>query len=560
MKYLMMIFLVIAGWVPPVFAADVNASSRVREVTVYPSGAFVTREARVELSSGDARVWFRGIVPEIDESSIRVRGKGSAQVRILGAQVKREYTEDAPVARVREIEAAIQAVEDEDARLENEKQVLAEEKQYLDSVRLFADKKIPEDLVTRMPPPQDLEGTLAFLGTKLRANFARGQEIEIALRNNEKKLESLKRELADVMGPGRRTERSVVVDIEVAKAGSLDLELSYKVSGASWESAYDARADFDRSEVEIVSYGIVRQNTGEDWQDSDLVLSTASVSAGGNMPEADSWFIRPYQPPQPVARPKMLAAAARSLGRGEEKSQDSMVSFAMEAPAAPIMDAQNLYTNPESKGISVVYRLPRKATVKTDGSDHKLPVSAQSLKAVFEYSTYPRAAATAYLRSRVANSKDLQLPAGRVSVFFDGDFMGTSHVENTAPGQEFDLYMGADDQVKVKRELLEKKADDVLLGGIPAPNKKITYKYKLTVENYKAKASTVHLFETIPVSEDERIKVKVSGLSLEPVRKDWKDRKGVWHWELQLDSKAKKEIFYTCVVEFPRDMRVEGLD
>ena len=59
-----------------VFAADVNALSRISEVTVYSSNAFVTRSAQSEVKAGDTRVIFADIIPEIDENSIRVKGKG----------------------------------------------------------------------------------------------------------------------------------------------------------------------------------------------------------------------------------------------------------------------------------------------------------------------------------------------------------------------------------------------------------------------------------------------------------------------------------------------------
>ena len=543
-----------------VLAADVNAVSRISEVTVYSSSAFVTRSAQVELKPGDTAVIFADIIPEIDENSIRVKGKGTAEVKILGAQMKREYTEEAPVVRVGQLEAEIQAIEDQNAKLENERRVLAEEKQYLDSVRLFADQQIPKDLVTKMPSAQDLEATLVFLDAKLKANFARGKEIDIALRESQKKTGVLRRELQEISGSGRKIKRSIVVEIEVVKAGVLNLDLSYMVNGASWHAVYDARADFEKSEVELVSYAVVRQNSGENWEDVDMILSTARVTSGGNMPEANSWFIRPEPPP--MLMEKAYARSERHMNKMNYALADATVNYqSVRAGAAPVMmAAENLYAQAEAKGVSVAYKLSRKATVLTDGSDYKLPVTSQKLASSFEYSSYPRVAAMAYLRSLVTNAKDLQLLGGRVNVFFDGDFVGTSSFESIAPGQEFDLYMGADENVKVKRELLEKKTDDVFLGGIPSPTKKMIYKYKLTVENYKTKASRVNLFDAIPVSQDERIKVKVSGVSMEPKQKDWKDRKGIWRWELQLEPKAKQEIFYTCTVEFPRDMRVEGLD
>ncbi|HQB94341.1 MAG TPA: mucoidy inhibitor MuiA family protein [Candidatus Omnitrophota bacterium] len=565
MKKPLLVLILSILWVPAsVFAENVTADSRISQVTVYSNDAFVTRAATVEVNPGDTRVVLPNLVAAFDPDSLRVRGRGTAAVKILGAQVERAFLKETPVARVKELEAQIEGIEDQNKKLENEKNVLKEEKSYLDSIRLFAGQKLPEDLVTRMPTAQDLESTLVFLGTRLKENFSRGLAIDLEIRENVKKLEVLRRELAELSGYGQKVKYSVVVDIEVAKAGRLDLEAAYKVGGASWESVYDARAQLDKARTELVTYAIVRQTTGEPWDDVDMTLSTAQVNAGGSMPEVNSWFIHPYQPPVPVNRGKMMYAA--KAGSLEAKSPGDFDM--MRASAAPpqlamepeMMIAETAYTQAESKGISVVYKLPRRVTIKPDGADHKVPVTAQDLVSNFEYSAYPKMVPVAYLKSRVTNAKDIQLLGGKVNVFFEGDFVGNSRIRNIAPGEEFDLYLGADDNVKVKRELLEKKSDNVLIGNIPSSTKKIAYKYKLTAENYKAQAGKLSLFEAIPVSQDERIKVKVTQISQEPQDKDWKDRKGVWRWELQLEPKAKKEIFYTVTVEFPRDMTVEGLE
>lgn len=204
------------------------------------------------------------------------------------------------------------------------------------------------------------------------------------------------------------------------------------------------------------------------------------------------------------------------------------------APAAPV------YSTAEEKGVAVLYRLSKKAAVKSDGFEHKLPVSTQVLTAKFDYSAYPRLAHNAYLGSRVTNAPGLQLLAGRVNVFLSGDFFGTSGIDNAGPGEEFAPYLGVDENVKVKREQVEKKVDETLIAGIPATTKRTIYRYKITLENYKSKKISAKLFEAIPVPEDDRIKVKIEKVSLEPNQKDWKDRKGIWLWEFELEPKAKK--------------------
>lgn len=531
------------------FAQGIKAESKINQVTVYPDSALLTRVATLKLNPGEHKAVFSDIIPDVDENSLRVSGSGNAEVKILGAQLKKEFLKEEPAERIRQLQDEIQKLRDEQRKLEDNKRVLFEEKQFLDSIRLFSGEQLPKELITKMPQAKELEDILTFLDAKLKDNFSQVIDAELKNRELQKKIDVLSRELAQISGPVKKLKRSIEVDLDVLKAGAFDLSVTYLVKGAFWQPIYDARASFDKSEVELVSFGIIRQTTGEDWQDVEIYLSTAKPSIGGRMPYINPWFLRPYQP-----MPMEGRIAARKMSYQYEALDKSELKEKDEANAP-----QTVYSQVEEKGIAVVYKLARRATVKSDGSEHKLPVSSQKLSAKFEYSSYPRAALFAYLGSRVTNAKDLQLLLGRVNIFLEGDFVGTSSIDNIGPGEEFDLYLGADENVKIKREQIEKKVDETLIGGIPSPNKRTIFKYKLTVENYKSKNITVKLFEAMPVSEDDRIKVKISQVNLEPKEKDWKDRKGVWLWELALEPKAKKEIIYSYTVERPRDMQVEGL-
>ena len=539
------------------FAQGITANSQINQVVVFSEDALVNRVANVKLNAGEEKIIFPGIIPEIDEDSLRVSGSGSAEVKILGAQVLKEFVKETPVQRVQELKDQIEQLNDQIRKLNDTKMILLDEKAYLDSIRLFSNGQIPKDLVTKMPPAKDLEDTLKFLDAKLKDNFMQIAESDINIRETQKKIVALNNELNSIAGPEKNIKRSIVVDVEVVKPGSLDLNVSYKVEGAWWYPLYDARVNFAKQSTDFVSYGVVKQTTGEDWQDAEISLSTARVNVSGSMPEVEPWFVRPYEE-------RMLMQEAKTrMHRSKMEGALEDMSFAgspnAQAEKAKEFETQDKYAKAEERGVSVVYKIARKATVKSDGAEHKLPVSSQELKSAFEYSAYPRLSTFAYLRSKVTNAKDLQLLGGRVNVFLDGDFVGRSDINNVGPQEEFDLYLGVDENVKVKREEVEKKVDDILFGGIPSPNKKTTYKYKITVENYKSKKINVNLFEAIPVSQNEKIRVNILNTSLAPKDKDWKDRKGIWRWEFELEPKAKQEIIYSYTVEHPRDMRVEGL-
>jgi len=546
----MMIFLGLILFVGVnIYATEIEVESEISEICVYTDSALINRVTHLELDKGTYTAIFSNIIPEVDENSLRVSTEGMAVIRLFGAQVKREYLEEVPSEKIQQLKEEIQKLEDEITRVENLKTILMEKKKFLNSITLFSNTQIPQDLITSMPQISDLENILIFLDTELKDIYTQALNCELEMRDLNNKLETLERELSQVSGVQSKLKRSIMVELEVLKEGTTDLKVSYLVGGVSWNPIYDARANFEKSEVELVSYGVIKQATGEDWLEVDCSLSTAKPRIGGSMPYVAPWFLRPYQPE--VMRDKVSAPLAATYQTEAFKKEAGM----LKEPAESGIE----YATAEEKGIAVIYKLPSKVSVKSDRSEHKFPISSQILPAEFEYSSYPRVSPFAYLGSRVTNSKGLQLLAGRVNIFLEGDFVGFSGISNIAPSEEFDLYLGIDENVKVKREVLEKKVDETLIAGIPSRTKKTTFKYKLTVENYKSKKIKVKLFEAIPVSEDDRIKIKIDEISLKPGVEDWEDRKGIWLWELELEPQQKQEIFYTFTVEHPRDMQVEGL-
>ncbi|MDD5019940.1 MAG: mucoidy inhibitor MuiA family protein [Candidatus Omnitrophica bacterium] len=543
----------------PVFAKDID--SHISQVVVYPDSALITRVGTMDLAAGEHEIVFADIIPDIDEGSLRVSGEGTATVKILGAQVKKEFLQEAAGERVKELELEIQAQLDEIGKIEDAQRVAGHKKQLLDALLNFSGEQVPQDMATRMPQAKELGDLLNFLDMSYKDHYAVLQALGIKERDARKKLDVLQKELGQI-SRSHKMKRSIAVDVEAVKGGSLTLEVSYLARGASWYPVYEARTVFDKSQVELVGFGVVRQRTGEDWKEVDVTLSTARPTVSGQMPDLVPWFLQPYEPPQ-VRRKGLFAEKSQAMSREADYEpyymKDENMTLAGSAAPEQVEEARMEYAAVEEKGVSVVYKITRKATIKADGSEERLPVLSQNLDAKFQYSAYPRASTFAYLTARVTNQKDLQLLPGRMNIFLEGDFVGISQLAGIAPSEEFDLYLGIDENVKVKKEELERKVDEVLLGGIPSPTRKVTILFKTTVENYKNKDITFELFDSLPVSQDDRIKVRVERVSLEPKEKDYKDKKGVWRWELKLKPREKVEIAYTAIVEYPRNLRVEGM-
>lgn len=243
----------------PVFAKDVD--SHISQVTVYPDSALITRTGTVELAVGPQEISFADIIPDIDEDSLRVSGKGTASVKIIGARVKKEFLQEAAGQRVKELEQQIQAAADEIRKIGDAKNVAVSKKQLLDAVLNFSSDQLPEDMATKMPQAKELGDLLNFLDASYKDYYAVLQGLDVKERDVRKQLDVLQRELAQI-SRSQKMKRSIAVDVEAAKAGSLTLEVTYLVRGASWYPVYEARTHFDKSQVELVGFGVVRQKTG----------------------------------------------------------------------------------------------------------------------------------------------------------------------------------------------------------------------------------------------------------------------------------------------------------
>ncbi len=522
------------------YASEIKIESRISSVTVYPDSALITRTSELAKPEGRYTIVFDEILPDIDENSINVSSRGEADARILGVRAVRIFTEHAPSDEINRIQSEIQTLKDELTMVNNHKKLLLDKKNFLDSAPSPATAGHEISRPARMPSPDELGQMMEFLERELSGYYMGTAEADLEIREINAAIEVLARQLAQISGPARKLKRSIAVELEILSPGRAEILLSYLVRGASWRPSYDARAGIEDDSVELISYGNISQRTGEDWENVSVTLSTARPRSGGMMPPVSSWILRPRQPAPTRAAEQMT----RKVGVGFESAADS---------AAP------LYAEAVERGTAVNYSLPSKASVKSDGTEQKLPISSQILEAEFEYSSYPAADGSAYLGAMVKNSDVLQLLPGRINIFMENAFSGVSALGNISPGEKFRLQLGLDENVKLSKSLTGRMVDESGFAGITSRTKTTTMEYKIKAENYKSKTVKIKIFEPMPVPEDDRIRVNISKVSVEPSEKDYEDRKGVWLWELEIPSGESKEILYTLSIIHPRTMEVEGL-
>ena len=211
------------------------AKSAIKSVTVFPERATVVREADLKLDPAVKAVVFEGLPATLIPSSLRVTGRGTAAVKILGLDVAAMYLESALLPEIKKIQAEIEALEAEAAGIKARLDVLAVQEQFLKSIESSSAAKASQDVAAGRIDTAAWDRVVDFLGTKLQAVKTGGLEEQGKLKDRQAKIDALKKKLA-AMKPQRPQEaRRVAVYVETSQAGSFAMALSYAVTEARWQ-------------------------------------------------------------------------------------------------------------------------------------------------------------------------------------------------------------------------------------------------------------------------------------------------------------------------------------
>ena len=520
-------------------AGAIKADSAITSVVVYPDRALVTRQVDLELTQGEHTVVFENLPANMDTDSIRAKGGGEAAVRILSIESKKVIFEHAREEQVAQLEAEIESVKDQIAAAKSRGANLDIERKLVQSIGVYAGEQFSKEFVTRQPSPQEWNAMVEFH----RENLARLSEdirqTKVMRRELGRRLDALSRELGELRGRSQRAGQEVKVALSARTPGRFNLQLSCVIYGTSWYPTYDARANVKKEKVEITYIGNVRQNTGEDWTNVVISLSTARPAIGAKMPEIFPWFLRPYQ------------GVDRFLIETEDLKKKTMRARGLDTI---FTGAEMAVAEIVQRGTSVQFKIPRKMDIPSDNAYHRMTILAKQLSAKLSYIATPRLSPFAYLTAEITNTTGAQWLSGRVSVFVDGDFIGTSSIKPVAKNEKIELGLGIDEGIKIEREKLSRKEDETSLFS-----KKIirTFKDKITIENHKSKVVKLLLIDHIPVSQHDDIEVSDVKFSEKPSERD--PDKEIVKWKMSLAPGEKKEITIEFKVTHPLDMVVGGL-
>jgi len=255
--------------------------TKLKEVTVFTSGAQVKREATLALAKGENKLVFTNLPVGLDQQSIQLTC-GDATIISIDFTINRtDGTELSPSyialkKRSEELQEQINLERTLLGSIDTEKEML------------LANKDISGQQGVK---PEDLKIAMAYFRDKLRALETEKLEKNRVVAKLQEELSVVGNQMRDIMKGEKKESGELTVVLDSEKPASVPATLSYFINQAGWFPLYDIRVESVEQPIDLTFKANVYQSTGEDWKKIKLSISSGNPQDGNIYPQLLPWYL-----------------------------------------------------------------------------------------------------------------------------------------------------------------------------------------------------------------------------------------------------------------------------
>ena len=554
-------------------------NNRVNKVLIFKDRAEVYRGVKnIKIPQGVHTVSFENIPGTVYEDSIQVTGEeigdsSSHALTVDGVNYKIKQLGDLYSEKSRNIRNKIEQLNIDLNEANKKINRLNRQRDLIFQIRLDSesvDLKESSDSrkIYKQRNSQEINDIYKFIAGSSTDVDQETLKTETLTKSTQKEIDLLTSELN--INSGVKSVAVIEVSVRAEKESTANLVISYQINEATWHPEYELilTTEKNKNNFNINTFGIISQSTGEDWNNVDLVLSTARPYVGFSRPEPVPKFLNEYTYPLPSARRDELAKRSMALKDTKMKAQESdssldlagasgMNAQAFSAPGAPVEIAMNEAIVKDTG--SVVFEVSNKTSIAGDGTSQKTKLESQKVEGTLMHISVPEISNEVFQEANLNNTGSSPLLPGEMNIISNGTFTGKKNISYIAKGETFQIPLGASDSFKVVRTLLKNYEDN---SGLIRSFKRIKKDFVIDIENISPVDDKITVLEGMPVSHNEKIKVLVENISPEPLKDDNQSRinkkPGVFEWQISSKAKSKNKINYSTTLEYPSDIRISG--
>ena len=507
---------------PALLLAPACALASVTEVLLYPGEATITRTHNVELQEGSNELRIEDLPPGIRSNSLRVSIDEADDAMLGQTELQRIPLSDSRAPHIRELKERLQALKDKIRMLNDERRAA--------KLRL----KLAQRTAGQGEKPTD-SSTFHKLGTTIEDDakdaLHRIREIDFQKRDINSERQQVKSELNRYRSGGNAAH---VLDVGYHSDQHQDavVSLQYQTRDAGWQSRYDARLNTANDQLSVTHRALITQTTGEDWHDVDLRLATGRANLGGNLPDPHPWVLTPK--------------------RKRRDRAESMQRFASDSLAASRKPRNASQAQVDTQGMTQRFRVEGARDIDDGTHNQALTLSHHDMQADVTTQLVPSISDRAYIHAQADYSGETPLPAARVNLYQDGQFIGEKTLRSVAPGDELSMAFGVDQRITVDTIPETRRRGDE---GLISTSHVVEQVTRHDITNHHPREVDVLVYQRLPVSNHDDIEVEHHDVS-KPYSEHPEERQGVIVWDRTLEPDETLSLRYGFTVRVPEGQKL----
>jgi uncharacterized protein (TIGR02231 family) len=505
--------------------------SKIKHITVYTQNAKISCDATARVSQGVSNIIIENLPSTIDGNSIQVKLTG--EVRILSVSYRINYLSEVEKSK------EYKALKDTLDRLSYDLQSVKNQ------ISIYQGE---ETLITQN---NKLGGDKGFTTVELQslADFYRKRvgEIKSEIQKSQlkqsklvEKIQKIQNQLNVLNELKNKPTGEIVIEVGTNNALTTNIDFSYITSGVRWSPVYDLKSEGIDKPVELVYKANVMQNTGFDWNNVKLIISTGNPTADNSRPILNPRYVSFYTPP--------VLGYDKSESKRKAEPAANMAMEYEDAPLAKMSMEPQIVVNENQ--LNVEWEIDVPYNIPSDNLAHIVEMKKTTVPATYQYHTVPVLDNGAFLLAKVTDWGKLNLLPGNANLFFDGSYIGQSYIDPYNVSDTLLLSFGRDEKIKVKREKLLDLSSMKLVGA----NKKQTMAYEINIRNTKSTPISIDVLDQIPLTTTTEIEVEL----LESAGASYLKELGKLNWKVELKPNETRKIKFVYSVKYPKDKVIVG--
>jgi len=524
---------------------DARISTKPEQVTLFVSGAQINAKGSSNLKTGRQTVVFDKLSNFVDANSVQV--KADKDITILSVNYQFNYLEPEQKKDFKQLEDSLKTYRQQLLRLTIIKNSYVEEISLLQN-----NKSIKGDNIGVTA------AELAKVADLIRNRYAEAALRKLETEEKEQKLAERIAKMDQQLGQLRQGEQTVtgevVVQLIAATAGNANFELGYFVNNCGWSPLYDIRVKDVNSPTTVVAKANVIQNTGQDWKNVKLSLSTGNPTLGNTKPNLNPWTLSLSDPI--VFKKAKIGYDAPSPATKESKNSlepsdgDDVVAVGLfrnkNWSAADLTVVDNNQLTNAIFNISVPYN------IASNGKENIVEIQQYEVAANYSYFSIPKIDNDAFLVADLIGWDKGELLSGDANVYFENNYVGTTYFDARIVDDTLSFALGRDNNITIKRKQTKDFNEKTSISG---NTKKITRSFDIEVKNTRKSPIEIELEDQIPLSNNEELIIEAINTGNALYNKET----GKLTWKLKLAAGEAKKLNFSYSVKFPKKMILNGL-